>query len=174
MLIGMKRNSKNCHKWTVVSVMVTITAITKREIVNLAIKQGLEMIGPVHIHLMWKMSESLLHSAYKVEDSQYADGYMESNSVASIYSICCNFYRRTMENMEKINTDKIRRLNEKCLELEERIVFLEATIFQFRDVLEEGKTGKILAKDIREFCETVDDYFRTMEALKHGNKIGLA
>jgi len=39
---------------------------------------------------------------------------------------------------------------------------------------EEGKTGKILAKDIREFCETVDDYFNSMEAIKGGNKIGLA
>ena len=70
--------------------------------------------------------------------------------------------------------DKIRRLNEKCLELEERIVFLEATVFQFRGILEEGKTGRILAKDIREFCETVDDYFNSMEAIKGGNKIGLA
>ena len=70
--------------------------------------------------------------------------------------------------------DKIRILNEKCLELEERIVFLEATIFQFRAVLEKGKTGRILSNDIREFCETVDEYFNTMEAVKNGNKIGLA
>ena len=73
-----------------------------------------------------------------------------------------------------IAEDKVRKLNEKCLELEERIVFLEATIFQFRTVLEKGKTGRILANDIIEFCETVDEYFNTMEAVKHGNKIGLA
>ena len=70
--------------------------------------------------------------------------------------------------------DKIRRLNEKCLELEERVVFLEATIFKFRAALEQGKTGKLKAADIKEFCETVDDYFNTMEAVKNGNKIGLA
>ena len=69
---------------------------------------------------------------------------------------------------------KVRKLNEKCLELEERIVFLESTIFQFRAVLEKGKTGRILSNDIREFCETVDEYFNTMEAVKNGNKIGLA
>ena len=76
-----------------------------------------------------------------------------------------------MSNWEE---DKIRRLNEKCLELEERVVFLEATIFQFREILEKGKTGTILANDIREFCETIDDYFKTMEAVKNGNKMGLA
>ena len=66
---------------------------------------------------------------------------------------------------------KVRRLNEKCLELEERIVFLEATIFQFRSTLE---PGRVRAADIKEFCETVDEYFNTMEAVKNGNKIGLA
>ena len=70
--------------------------------------------------------------------------------------------------------DKIIKLNDKCLELEERVVFLEATMYKFRLILEEGKTGKILAKDIREFCETVDDYFNSMEAIQGGNKIGLA
>ena len=70
-----------------------------------------------------------------------------------------------------IMENKVRQLNEKCLELEERIVFLEATIFQFRLTLE---PGKVKAKDVKEFCETVDDYFNTMEAVKNGNKIGLA
>ena len=69
---------------------------------------------------------------------------------------------------------KERKLNEKCLELEERLTFLEATIFKFRSALEQGKTGKLKAADIKEFCEVVDDYFKTMEAVKHGNKIGLA
>ena len=73
-----------------------------------------------------------------------------------------------MSNWEE---DKIRKLNEKCLELEERVVFLEATIFKFREVLE---PGKVRAADIKEFCDVVDDYFKTMEAVKHGNKIGLA
>ena len=76
--------------------------------------------------------------------------------------------------MEEIVEDKIRKLNEKCLELEERVVFLEATIYKFRLILEEGKTGNIKAADIREFCELVDDYFNSMEAIKGGNKIGLA
>ena len=67
--------------------------------------------------------------------------------------------------------DKIIRLSEKCLELEERVVFLEATIFKFRSTLE---PNKVKAADIKEFCETVDDYFKTMEAVKNGNKIGLA
>ena len=75
--------------------------------------------------------------------------------------------RDTMEH-------KARKLNEKCLELEERIVFLETTIFQFRSSLERGKTGKLKAEDVKEFCETVDDYFKTMEAVKNGNKMGLA
>ena len=66
---------------------------------------------------------------------------------------------------------KVRKLNEKCLELEERVVFLEATIFKFRSTLE---PNKVKAADIKEFCETVDDYFKTMEAVKNGNKIGLA
>ena len=66
---------------------------------------------------------------------------------------------------------KVRKLNEKCLELEERIVFLEATIFQFRTTLE---PGRVRAADVKEFCEVVDDYFSTMEAVKNGNKIGLA
>ena len=69
---------------------------------------------------------------------------------------------------------KVRNLNEKCLELEERVVFLEATIFKFRSSLELGKAGKLKAADVKEFCETVDDYFNTMEAVKNGNKIGLA
>ena len=67
--------------------------------------------------------------------------------------------------------DKIRILNEKCLELEERVTFLEATIYKFRLTLEPGKVN---ADDIEEFCELVDDYFNSMEAIKGGNKIGLA
>ena len=67
--------------------------------------------------------------------------------------------------------DKIRRLNEKCLELEERITFLEATIYKFRLTLE---PGRVRADDIEEFCELVDDYFQSMEAIKGANKIGLA
>ena len=73
--------------------------------------------------------------------------------------------------MEGIDAHKIRRLNEKCLELEERLTFLEATMFKFRSVLE---PGKVKAADIKEFCEVVDDYFKTMEAVKNGNKMGLA
>ena len=67
--------------------------------------------------------------------------------------------------------DKIRILNEKCLELEERITFLEATIYKFRLTLE---PGKVKADDIEEFCDLVDDYFNSMEAIKGGNAIGLA
>ena len=67
--------------------------------------------------------------------------------------------------------NKIRMLNEKCLELEERVTFLEATIYKFRLTLEPGKVN---ADDIEEFCELVDDYFNSMEAIKGGNKIGLA
>ena len=67
--------------------------------------------------------------------------------------------------------EKIRMLNEKCLELEERVTFLEATIYKFRLTLEPGKVN---ADDIEEFCELVDDYFNSMEAIKGGNKIGLA
>ena len=70
-----------------------------------------------------------------------------------------------------VTDDKTRRLNEKCLELEERLVFLESTIYKFRLTLE---PGKVRAADIKEFCELVDDYFNTMEAVKNGNKIGLA
>ena len=66
---------------------------------------------------------------------------------------------------------KIKILNEKCLELEERVCFLEATIYKFRLTLE---PGKVKADDIKEFCELVDDYFNSMEAIKGGNKIGLA
>ena len=66
---------------------------------------------------------------------------------------------------------KTKMLNEKCLELEERITFLEATIYKFRLTLE---PGKVKADDIEEFCELVDDYFNSMEAIKNGNKIGLA
>jgi len=73
-----------------------------------------------------------------------------------------------------IYDEKIKRLNEKCLEFEERVTFLEATIYKFRLTLEEGKTGNIKAVDIREFCELIDDYFNSMEAIKGGNKIGLA
>ena len=70
-----------------------------------------------------------------------------------------------------LTDDKTRKLSEKCLELEERLVFLESTIYKFRLTLE---PGKVRAKDVKEFCETVDDYFNTMEAVKNGGKIGLA
>ena len=70
-----------------------------------------------------------------------------------------------------LTDDKTRKLSEKCLELEERLVFLESTIYKFRLTLE---PGKVRAADIKEFCELVDDYFNTMEAVKNGNKIGLA
>ena len=67
--------------------------------------------------------------------------------------------------------DTTRKLNEKCLELEERITFLEATIYKFRLTLE---PGRVRADDIQEFCDLVDDYFQSMEAIKGANKIGLA
>ena len=67
--------------------------------------------------------------------------------------------------------DKTRILNEKCLELEERVTFLEATIYKFRLTLE---PGRVRADDVEEFCELVDDYFQSMEAIKGANKIGLA
>ena len=67
--------------------------------------------------------------------------------------------------------NRVRQLNEKCLELEERVVFLEATMYKFRTKL---KPGKVKAADIKEFCELIDDYFNSMEAIKNGNKIGLA
>ena len=67
--------------------------------------------------------------------------------------------------------DKIRILNEKCLELEERVTFLEATIYKFRLTLE---PGVVKADDIKEFCDLVDEYFNSMEAIKGGNAIGLA
>ena len=70
-----------------------------------------------------------------------------------------------------IYDEKIKRLNEKCLELEERVTFLEATIYKFRITLEPGKVN---ADEIQDFCELVDDYFNSMEAIKGGNKIGLA
>ena len=70
-----------------------------------------------------------------------------------------------------IMDEKIKILNEKCLELEERVTFLEATIYKFRITLEPGKVN---ADEIQEFCELVDDYFNSMEAIKGGNKIGLA
>ena len=70
-----------------------------------------------------------------------------------------------------IYDEKIKKLNEKCLELEERVTFLEATIYKFRITLEPGKVD---ADEIQEFCELVDDYFNSMEAIKGGNKIGLA
>ena len=72
---------------------------------------------------------------------------------------------------QQVEQDKIRILNEKCLELEERITFLEATIYKFRLTLE---PGKVKADDIEEFCDLVDDYFNSMEAIKGGNAIGLA
>ena len=67
--------------------------------------------------------------------------------------------------------DTVRKLNEKCLELEERVVYLESTMYKFRLTLE---PGKIKAVEIKDFCEAVDDYFNTMEAVKNGGKIGLA
>ena len=70
-----------------------------------------------------------------------------------------------------MSEDKIRILNEKCLELEERVVFLEATIYKFRATLE---PGVVKADDIEEFCDLVDEYFNSMEAIKGGNSIGLA
>ena len=70
-----------------------------------------------------------------------------------------------------ITKDKTRQLNEKCLELEESVTFLDATIYKFRLTLE---PGKVKADDIEEFCELVDDYFNSMEAIKGGNSIGLA
>ena len=72
---------------------------------------------------------------------------------------------------KSIIEDKIRMLNEKCLELEERVTFLEATIYKFRLTLE---PGRVRADDVEEFCELVDDYFQSMEAIKGANKIGLA
>ena len=66
---------------------------------------------------------------------------------------------------------KMKKLTEKCLELEERVTFLEATIYKFRLTLE---PGKVKADDIEEFCDLVDDYFNSMEAIKGGNAIGLA
>jgi len=76
-----------------------------------------------------------------------------------------------MVSMEKVNSDKIKKLNEKCLELEERLTFLEATAYKFRANLE---PGKVEASEIKDFCEAIDEYFNTMEAVKYGNKIGLA
>ena len=73
--------------------------------------------------------------------------------------------------MTDIMNHKVKTLNEKCLELEERVTFLEATIYKFRATLE---PGKVKADDVEEFCDLVDDYFNSMEALKGGNKIGLA
>ena len=70
-----------------------------------------------------------------------------------------------------MSEDKIRILNEKCLELEERVTFLEATIYKFRLTLE---PGVVKADDIKEFCDLVDEYFQSMEAIKGGNSIGLA
>jgi len=67
--------------------------------------------------------------------------------------------------------DKLKRLNEKCLELEERVTFLEATVYKFRLSLE---PGLVSAEEIEEFCELVDEYFQSMEAIKGANKIGLA
>ena len=66
---------------------------------------------------------------------------------------------------------KMKKLTEKCLELEERVTFLEATIYKFRLTLE---PGRVRADDVKEFCELVDEYFQSMEAIKGGNKIGLA
>ena len=67
--------------------------------------------------------------------------------------------------------DRIRKLNSKCLELEERVTFLEATIYKFRLTLE---PGRVKADDVQEFCELIDEYFQSMEAIKGANKIGLA
>ena len=67
--------------------------------------------------------------------------------------------------------EKTKRLSEKCLELEERVSFLEATVYKFRISLEPGLVN---AEEIQEFCELVDEYFQSMEAIKGGNKIGLA
>ena len=66
---------------------------------------------------------------------------------------------------------KMKKLTEKCLELEERVTFLEATIYKFRLTLE---PGRVRADDVKEFCELVDEYFQSMEAIKGGNEIGLA
>ena len=66
---------------------------------------------------------------------------------------------------------RVRQLNEKCLELEERVTFLEATIYKFRLTLE---PGRVKADDVQEFCELIDEYFQSMEAIKGANKIGLA
>ena len=68
--------------------------------------------------------------------------------------------------MTDIMNHKVKTLNEICLELEERVTFLEATIYKFRLTLEPGKVN---ADDIKEFCELVDDYFNSMEAIKGGN-----
>ena len=57
------------------------------------------------------------------------------------------------------------------LQLEERVTFLEATIYKFRLTLE---PGRVRADDIEEFCQLVDEYFQSMEAINGGNKIGLA
>ena len=65
----------------------------------------------------------------------------------------------------------MKKLTEKCLELEERVTFLEATIYKFRLTLE---PGRVRADDVKEFCELVDEYFQSMEAIKGGNEIGLA
>tara|TARA_R110000824_G_scaffold17436_1_gene70724 strand:- start:454 stop:675 length:222 start_codon:yes stop_codon:yes gene_type:complete len=73
--------------------------------------------------------------------------------------------------MRDIIDDKVKILNDKCLELEERVCFLESTIYKFRLTLE---TGKVKADDVEEFCDLVDDYFNSMEAIKNGCKIGLA
>ena len=73
--------------------------------------------------------------------------------------------------MTDIMNHKVKTLNEKCLELEERVTFLEATIYKFRLTLE---PGRVRADDVEEFCELVDDYFQSMEAIKGANKIGLA
>ena len=74
-----------------------------------------------------------------------------------------------------IYDEKIKRLNEKCLELEERVTFLEATIYKFRLTLDNrDNPGDEYFQSIEEFCDLVDDYFNSMEAIKGGNKIGLA
>ena len=73
--------------------------------------------------------------------------------------------------MTDIMNHKVKTLNEKCLELEERVTFLEATIYKFRLTLE---PGRVRADDVKEFCELVDEYFQSMEAIKGGNEIGLA
>ena len=101
--------------------------------------------------------------------------YAKADTSYLINTTARSIPRKIHTNMERqlidYNEEKIQRLNEKCLELEERVTFLEATIYKFRITLE---PGQVKADDIQEFCDLVDDYFNSMEAIKGGNKIGLA